>query len=245
MNREQFIKLLSRPESLNSETVNELSELVNTFPYFQSARILLTINLFKEKNIRYNSELKITATYAGNRNILKKHIDHTNKNSVLNNYDKEKTASTHDKNTKEKDSKTIPTTKKTPSPEEDTISQLKKIIEKRIREIEEEKKNKNAGKTTKKADKKKKFELIDEFIAKSPTISRPKTKFYDPLESAKQSVVDQEEIISETLAKIYFDQGYFEKAGKMYEKLILKNPEKSSYFAALIKKANNELNKNQ
>ncbi len=263
MNREQFIELLAHPETLTGDTVQELTELVQTFPYFQSARILLTINLFKEQNIRYNSELKVTAIYAGSRNILKKHIDRAGKERVLISFEKEK------------QEKETTTAEKTPAPEtpmpeetatpssaetkteaennhrektteEDTISQLKKIIENRIREIEEEKKEQKSGKKKRtKPDKKKKFEIIDEFIAKEPTISRPKAKFYDPVESAKQSVVDQEEIISETLAKIYFDQGYFEKAIQMYEKLILKNPEKSSYFAALIEKANNELNKNQ
>ena len=82
---------------------------------------------------------------------------------------------------------------------------------------------------------------IDEFIKNEPSISRPKAEFYDPVSKAKESVVDNENIVSETLAGIFYDQGHLQKAIKIYQKLSLKYPEKSSYFAALIKKAEKEL----
>lgn len=42
-----------------------------------------------------------------------------------------------------------------------------------------------------------------------------------------------EEYYTETLAKVYANQGYYQKASNVYEKLILLYPEKSTYFAAL------------
>ncbi len=256
MNKDQFISYLTNPAKLNAGTIDELTSLINDFPYFQSARILLTINLFKEENVKFNSELKLTAIYAGNRNILKRHIDRMSKDrlriiveeeqkekpveKVIPEERKEKPATPveNDQETaKTEPAKTKPTT------EENTIAQLKKIIEQRIREIEEEKKHKDQEKSKKPLSKKAKTNLIDSFIENDPSISRSKGEFYDPVVKARQSVVEQEDIVSETLAQIYYDQGYYDKAILMYEKLILKIPEKSSYFAALIQKAKNELNK--
>jgi hypothetical protein len=50
------------------------------------------------------------------------------------------------------------------------------------------------------------------------------------------------DLYTETLAQIYLEQGYPEQAKSIYSKLILANPEKNAYFAALIHKID-ELNK--
>jgi hypothetical protein len=86
-------------------------------------------------------------------------------------------------------------------------------------------------------DRKTKTDLIDQFIENEPSISRQKETFFNPVTAAKSSITDQENIISETLAQIYLDQGFIDKAISTYRKLSLKYPEKSTYFAALIEKA--------
>ena len=43
---------------------------------------------------------------------------------------------------------------------------------------------------------------------------------------------------TQTLAEIYAEQGYFEEAKQIYSQLILAYPEKSAYFASLIQKLN-------
>jgi hypothetical protein len=53
-------------------------------------------------------------------------------------------------------------------------------------------------------------------------------------ESAKKSVTKSATIISESLAEILASQGHLDDAKKMYEQLMVKYPEKSSYFAAKI-----------
>ena len=45
---------------------------------------------------------------------------------------------------------------------------------------------------------------------------------------------------TETLGRIYAEQGYFDEAKKIYSRLMLRYPEKSAYFASLIRKLDPE-----
>lgn len=47
---------------------------------------------------------------------------------------------------------------------------------------------------------------------------------------------DTDEVITETLAGIYYSQGFYRRAIDIYKKLILFYPEKNTYFAALIER---------
>ncbi len=65
---------------------------------------------------------------------------------------------------------------------------------------------------------------------------KKKSKIEDELKTKiAQSISASDEIVTETLAKLYMEQGYYKKAKKAYKKLSLKYPKKSSFFAAQIK----------
>ena len=51
---------------------------------------------------------------------------------------------------------------------------------------------------------------------------------------------EETEFCTEPLAQIYAEQGYFKEAKDIYSKLMLRYPEKSVYFAALIEKIDNK-----
>ena len=58
---------------------------------------------------------------------------------------------------------------------------------------------------------------------------------------ARQSVEEDEELVTETLANLYYKQGNYKKAIRAYEKLCLLYPSKLAYFASLIKKIKSEI----
>lgn len=82
--------------------------------------------------------------------------------------------------------------------------------------------------------------ILDKFIRENPRITRAKAEFYNPVNMAKQSVEEDEELVTETLANVYYKQGNYKKAIRVYEKLCLLYPHKMPYFAGLIQKIKTE-----
>ncbi len=79
--------------------------------------------------------------------------------------------------------------------------------------------------------------IIDKIIDSDPgRIKLGSSKFFTPATDAKQSLLENEHLVTETLAKIYALQGNISKAIRAYEILSLKFPQKSVYFASLIEK---------
>jgi hypothetical protein len=87
-------------------------------------------------------------------------------------------------------------------------------------------------------------ELIDKFIIANPRIETPKEKSnVSVADISKPFVEESDGLVTETLARIYVNQGYYSKAIDIYEKLSLKFPEKSSYFASQIEMVKEHIKK--
>ena len=82
-------------------------------------------------------------------------------------------------------------------------------------------------------EKQKKNDLIDKFIEASPKIP-PIRKEEVPKVFLEPSSENNSYLMTETLARVYLEQNKYDKAIQAYEILILKYPEKSSFFANRI-----------
>jgi tetratricopeptide (TPR) repeat protein len=80
-------------------------------------------------------------------------------------------------------------------------------------------------------------DLIDKFITLNPRLEPRTDKTEHPAMDLSTPYTEENGgFITETLARIYLNQGYYSKAIEIYEKLCLKFPEKSGYFATQIEK---------
>ena len=79
-----------------------------------------------------------------------------------------------------------------------------------------------------------KFELFDQFLEKKRKVKPQKGKTVNDDLSIK-SLASTDELMTETLAKVFVKQKKFENALQAYQILSLKYPEKNSFFADQIK----------
>jgi hypothetical protein len=84
----------------------------------------------------------------------------------------------------------------------------------------------------------KKESLIDRFIQEEPQITRGRAVEYSSGNLAKESLEENFNLVTETMAKLYIKQGKIDKARKAYRKLMELFPEKSIYFANQLKNLN-------
>ena len=87
--------------------------------------------------------------------------------------------------------------------------------------------------TTIDPEKQKKLALIDKFIEANPKIP-PIKKEAESIFKFEPSSENSPYLMTETLARVYLEQHKYDKAIQAYEILILKYPEKSSFFANRI-----------
>ncbi|SNY94464.1 hypothetical protein [Flagellimonas pacifica] len=93
---------------------------------------------------------------------------------------------------------------------------------------------KTSDPVTEEQEKKKKFELLDKFIESRPKII-PNKDLKAKVNIKESTKMDKNELMTETLAKVYLEQKKYKKAIQAFKILSLKYPEKNGFFADQIR----------
>ena len=70
MHTEKIIALMQGQAQYNKKTLSDLSKIMRKYPYFQTAHLLYTLNLFHLEDTYFLYELRKTATYLNDRKKL-------------------------------------------------------------------------------------------------------------------------------------------------------------------------------
>jgi len=81
-------------------------------------------------------------------------------------------------------------------------------------------------------------DLIEKFIATAPRITPGKAEQYTGISFAKESLEENFDWVTETMAKLYAAQGKIDRARKAYKRLIELHPEKKIHFENQLKVLN-------
>jgi hypothetical protein len=310
MNRNDFLNMIEDTVPVSRQMIGEVYELIDIFPYFQSAHLLLLKGLYSNADVKFENQLRNSAIHVGDREVLywllkTKNTSDTDKIDIKQDSDfkKEIVSDTHqtviesaknseymineiEKNSDENNfienqdapgqnpahSRMIATEPDNIEsegviflPDEDTSPPEEKVFfmdpgfsfpehsdlleldldEDKTSLLSEEEINLDDPDQSEKNSKKLlQSELIDKFIIANPRIEPVKDKTIVPNDDISKPFVEEAGgLVTETLAKIYVNQGYYSRAMDIYEKLSLKFPEKSSYFASQIEKVKEYIKK--
>lgn len=218
MRGEKLIANIQNPTEIGNAEVTDMRISLQAFPYFSTLQLLYTKGLYNTDSISYNRQLRKAAAFAGNRKLLFKLITENVKETEI--VEQKKV----EENTKTRAAeKKLNIGKPLDFTEDESHSFAEWLSITKVRKIDRSA-NQNQG------------DLIDTFIEDEPSISKPKKEtFFSPAESAKESLLENDSIVTETLARVYLEQGHYEKAIASYEKLSLKFPQKNTFFANQIK----------
>jgi hypothetical protein len=242
MKKTLFLDILQKNNPIQQVETAELKGIIDTFPYFQSARALYLKGLKNQESFKYNNELKITAAYTTDRTVLFDFITSTN-------FDIPKKDIHQQLKEKISEEKKIEIIEVQQSSE---IENIPEAIEEKLTlgkpisfnasenysfnewlHLSSKKPIVRAENLIQKIAPEKE-DIIEKFIQNNPKIN--------PLPKDKNIVITIEEtkpdaaLMTETLAKVYLEQKKYENAIQAYRILSLKYPEKSGFFADQIKR---------
>ena len=247
--------LMRNPELMGDRDLPDVKELVDEYPFFQSARMLYVKNLRNQGYSNYGKALRETAVFVTNRTKLFFLLDER----VIIKHDAapeqlEAEAEVFDFGKMSEMAGFTPT----PSAAEKAKDAASKLIgtpvlpyfDNLTDTVDLDDFRQTFGKKSKPADtpktkEERHAELLDNFkeVRIRPSApaenDEPEKDIVDL--SAKSSTVGPD-LFTDTLANIFFKKGEYKTALNIYENLRLKYPEKNAYFAARIEEIKEIIN---
>ena len=211
--KEIFSDLVKNPARLNPEIIAQLEETTKTFPFFQIAYSLLAKASAVNGTIDTDQSKPKAAAYALSRVALQQLVEND-----VNRFD---------------------ASELTPVISASVIEEVQPLDGEELL-LDAEPDDMLAAISQKSEEQKIQQKIIEGFIKKNPRIIRQDNAIEPAKIDLKGRLAEsgKGDIETEAFAKILVKQGKIEKAIDLYQKLILKNPEKRIYFAKILSDLN-------
>ncbi|NJB81996.1 hypothetical protein [Wenyingzhuangia aestuarii] len=220
-----------KSNQIESLSIENLEGIADEFPYFQFAKTILLKKYHQQEHYKYNSTLKNVAAHTVNREVLFDYITHIEE--IVKPI--EKTTNTDNNVDPVLPTKTTTEVNKEEAPFHFTrsekhsfhqwlqLSSATPIVREQPKEVKKENNPK--------------LNIINKFIQNNPKISPVKKTTQTSSVGLKTTKSDiSNELMTETLAKVYLAQKKYDNAIQAYKILSLKYPEKSGLFADQIQR---------
>lgn len=217
MKASDFYEYMENSLSLSETTLSGMKELIENFPYFAAGRSLYLKNLVQVEDICFGKELKKAIGYVPDRKRLFLLIEGERYGMMGRQRHRRKTRRNFEQLEGFSDSYVVEDKEK-----EDMLLRAAAVTD----YFSWAEKGREAGDVPQ-------WKRLDE--TKGEAEHQESVEAFVPLRTEKGHEQEKEEdFLTETLARVYIEQGKYERALDIFQKLHLKYPEKGDYFATCI-----------
>ena len=233
--------ILAIKSKKNTQSIEELERIAVEFPYFHLAKSLLLKKYHQQEHFKYNNTLKNVAAHSHNREVL---FDFINKIEETKAEIKTPTKTPIAKISNQNNITPLSSVKKEGIIEDNVIDNkpfkfdhFEKHSFHQWLQLKNPEPIHREDHLNKQKPSNSKLNIINQFIQNNPKISPIKKSgpISNPVFKSPSTDISNE-LMTETLAKVYLAQKKYDNAVQAYKILILKYPEKSSLFADQIQR---------